>query len=135
LDVRFAFLCDAAERGPGGKISALGIGIGNFLVPDLSKPVAPFVFVCSIAGTSPEAGTKKMAIHVIDADGNDVAPVVRGEIGIGRPPAGNRWETSIVMQFRDVKFRSYGAHSISLVVDGHEMVNIPFTVSPLPPSG
>lgn len=135
MNVRFAFLCDAAEQGQGGKISALGIGIEQFIVSDLNHPVPPFTFVCSLSGTSTEVGTKKVAIHLIDEDGRDVIPAFQGELKVAKPPSGNRWQTGIMMQHKAVKFPRYGSYSISVVVDGHEMVNVPFTVVPPPQKG
>lgn len=134
MEVRFAFLCDAAEQGPGGKISALGIGIDNFYVKDLSRPGPPFVFVCRLSGASTEAGIKKVAIHLIDADGQEVVPPFQAELNIAKPPSGSRWGTGIVVQYAHVKYPRYGTYSISMVVDGHELVSLPFTVG-VPPAG
>ncbi|HEY8417677.1 MAG TPA: hypothetical protein VIK93_06545 [Limnochordales bacterium] len=132
MDVRFAFLCDAAEQGPGGKISALGIGIDNFFVKDLSQPGPPFVFVCQLSGASTETGTKKVAIHLIDADGKEIAPTFTADLTINKPPVGNRWATSLVVQYAQIRYPHYGSYSISMVVDGHELVSLPFTVKPPP---
>jgi len=133
VDVNFAFLCDAAELGQHGKISALGIGIQNFYIADLDQPGPPFVFVCHLAGSSTEVGTKKAAVHLIDADGNELVPPMQCELNVAKPNAGNRWGTGLLMQYNGVKYPRYGAYAVSMVVDGHELVNLPFTVAP-PPS-
>lgn len=133
MQVRFAFLCDYAQES-GGKIGALGIGIDTFYVNDLSKPIQPFCLVINFEGSRSEAGQKHIEFHLMDADGQAVIPPLKGDIPIPAPPIGSspRVGTGFVINFNGIVFPRYGSYAFSVVVNGHEMANLPFTVAQPP---
>jgi len=115
-------------------MSALGIGFDSIFVNDINVPARPFCFVVNMVASRSEAGNKNVGIHLIDADGKDVIPVIRGNMQLSPPPTGLKMGTGLVINFNNVKFPSYGSYTISFVVDGAEYVSLPLTISRPPKS-
>ena len=132
MHVRFAFLCDYAQDSGNGKISALGIGIDNFFVPNLTQPISPFCLVVNLEANRSEAGQKQFEIHLMNEDGQTVIPPIKGEIVIPVPSHGIKTGAGIVAGFTNIIFPNYGSFQISFLINGQEFVNIPITVSPPP---
>ena len=53
-------------------------------------------------------GTKKVSLHLIDADGRAVVPPIEGQLYIEGPPVGLRWGTGKIMRYAGVKYPRYG---------------------------
>lgn len=132
MHIRFAFLCDYAQESGNGKVSALGIGIDHFGVTNLAQPVPPFCLVLNIEGNRSEAGQKHIKIHLMDSDGKDLGPPLEGKINLPVPQQGIKTGAGMVVSYNGVIFPSYGTYSISVVLDGHELVNLPITVLEAP---
>jgi hypothetical protein len=133
LDCKFAFLCDYAARE--GKLYALGIGWENLYAPSLPWKHPMMCFVASLRGTIAESGTKDIKLRIIDADGDDVLPVYQQQVPFDvKPPllAGN---IDIVIALGGLEFTKYGPYAFHLVVQGNEMVTLPFNVIEPPKTG
>lgn len=132
MQVRFAFLCDYANQSGGGKINALGIGFDNLFVPDLSMPTKQFSLVIHFEGNRSEAGRKKIEIHLIDAEEKRVIPPAKGEIHLKAPEFALKTGTALVINYNNVKFPAYGNYHFSVVLDGHEIVSLPLSITQPP---
>lgn len=128
--VDFAFVCDYAEVT--GKINALGIGFDTILTNKVPTKHPSFFLVMQLRASVVEAGEKNLEVHLIDADGKEIIPAVRGKFSIPKPPEGTESIRRIAMQFYNVEFPQYGSYSLRVVVEGHEMIRVPLRVSPPP---
>lgn len=85
-----------------------------------------------LEGNRSEAGNKNIEIHLMDADGRPVVPPLKGVIPMPAPPVGLRIGHGIVVNYNNIKFPAYGSYSVSVVLNGYELVSLPLTVSPPP---
>lgn len=127
MDIDFAFICDYAEAST--KINALGIGFDTIFAQKVPAAHPHFHLVAQIRASVAEVGDKELVVRLIDADGNDVIPEVKGTISIPRPKAGMTESTGrLVMGFNNVKFPKHSDYSVHVVIQGREMVRIPLRV-------
>jgi hypothetical protein len=130
MNVDFAFICDYAEVAR--KINALGIGFDTIYTPNVPAKHPSFFLVIQLRANVVEAGEKNLEVHLIDEDGKDIIPTLKGKFSIPKPVTGTESIGRIAMQFANVEFPKYGLYSLHAVVDGHEMVRVPLKVSPPP---
>jgi len=126
----FAFVCDYAEVA--GKINALGIGFDTIYAPNVPAKHSSFFLVMQLRANVVEAGEKNLEAHLIDEDGKEIIPTLRGKFTIPKPTAGTESIGRIAMQFYNVEFPRYGSYSLHVVVEGHEMFDVPLKVNPPP---
>lgn len=132
MNVDFAFICDYAQVA--GKINALGIGFDTIYAPKVPTKHRQFFLVMQLRANVVEAGDKNLEVSLIDEDGKDIMPVVRGKFSIPKPEIGTESKGRIAMEFGNVEFPRYGVYSLHVVVEGLEVVRIPLRVSPPPQS-
>jgi len=130
MQVDFAFVCDYADST--NKLNALGIGFDTIMTPAVPVKHHTFFLVIQMRANVVEAGEKNIEIRLIDEDGKDVIPPLKGKFNISRPPAGTESTGRIAMRFDNVEFPKYGAYSLHFVMEGHEMVRIPLRVNQSP---
>ena len=137
MEVTFAFLCDYADT-TGPKLTAVGVGIDTIRAREvpaqhyLLYAVAAFRF--TIAET--RSGTRKLAVHLVDADGEAVMPPLNVDIPMEPPQAGYGYRTHrVALALQGLTFRRYGDYSVSWLVDGVEVKTLPLKVVPSDQSG
>ena len=130
MNVDFAFICDYAEVT--GKVNALGIGFDTIYSPVVPCKHAMFFLVMQLRLNTVEAGEKDMEVNLIDEDGKDIIPPLKGKISVPKPGSGTESVSRIAMQFNNVEFPRYGAYSLHALADGHEIVRVPLRVSAPP---
>ena len=130
MQVDFAFVCDYADAS--NKLNALGIGFDTIIMPAVPAKHQTFFLVMQLRANVVESGEKNLEIHLIDEDGKAIIPALKGRFNIPQPPAGTESTGRIATRFDNVEFPKYGAYSLHVVVDGHEMVRIPLRVSQPP---
>ena len=128
--VEFAFICDYAEAT--GKIHALGIGFDTIFAPKVPVRHPSFCLVFQLRANTVEAGEKNLQVSLIDEDGKNIIPDIKGKFTIPKPKVGTESKARLAMHFGMVEFPKYGSYSIHAVVDGHDMISIPLKVSPPP---
>jgi len=126
----FYFICDYAEVT--GKINALGIGFDTIYAPKIPCKHPHFFLVIQLRANVVEAGEKALEVRLIDEDGKDIIPIIRGKFSIPTPAVGTESIGKIAMEFNNVEFPRYGSYSLHAVIEGHEMVRVPLKVSPPP---
>ena len=127
----FAFLCDYAELG--AKVNAMGIGFDVIYAKEVPWQHPSFFFVMQLRASVVEAGEKRVELRLIDEDGKDVVPPLKGKFVVPKPNAGVESKGRIALALRNVSFPHYGPYSLHSLVDGHEMSAIPLRI--LPPPG
>jgi hypothetical protein len=132
MQVDFAFICDYAEAT--NKINALGIGFDTIMAARVPTRHPTFFLVVQMRATVVEAGEKNFEVHLIDDDGKEIMPALKGQFNIPRPPSGTESTGRLAMRFDGVEFPRYGNYSIHMVLEGHEMSRIPLRVAQAPVS-
>jgi hypothetical protein len=131
VHVDYAFICDYAEARE--KVNALGIGFERIIAPKVPVKHPHFSVVVQLKFTRMEAGPKDVHVHLTDADGADVIPVINGKIVVSTTPPGILESTTrLVMEFANVEFKNYGDYSVWVDVDAEEVVSIPLNIAPPP---
>ena len=130
MQVDFAFICDYAEIST--KIHALGIGFDTIYAPAVPCKHPHFSLVVQFRANVVEAGEKNLEVRLIDEDGKDILPPIRGKFTVPRPLVGTESAGRIAIAFTNVEFPRHGVYSLHAVVEGQDMVRIPLRVSPPP---
>ena len=131
MDVNFAFLCDYADRSQ--KLTAVGIGIDTIYAEKLPALHLQFHAVISLRFSRVEVGTKKLGVRIIDDDGKEVALPLDTSLDVESPPPGyTHKNVRVALGFYSIQFQRYGAYSVSWLVDGSEVKQIPFKVTVRP---
>ena len=130
MKLDFAFICDYAELG--AKVNALGIGFDVIHAKEVPCQHPSFFFVMQLRASVVEAGEKKVELRLIDEDGKDVVPPMRGRFVVPKPETGVESKGRIALALRNVTFPRYGPYSLHSLVDGHEMSAISLRISPPP---
>ena len=127
----YSFLCDSAQEA-GGKLHALGIGWTDIYAPSVPATHAQMSFVASLHGTIAEAGTKKVELSLIDADGADVIPKLEADLEfiVNEPALEGRM--NLIFGFNSIEFPRFGQYAFHLVVQGNEMAQERFIVTEPP---
>jgi hypothetical protein len=127
----YAFICDYAESRD--KVNALGIGFDTIFAPTVPARHPHFHVVVQLRFSAAEVGSKDVRIHLINADGIDVIPPIRGTIEVGQPPSGLLDSpVRLNMGFGNVEFKHYGSYSVKVSVAGQEVASIPLRVAQSP---
>ena len=124
----YTFLCDYAQQETSGKLNALGIGWSNVTAANVPATHAQMAFVASLSGTIAEAGTKKVEVRLIDADGANVIPPLEADLDFAVQEPALEGTLNLVFNFKDVQFSKYGQYAFHLVVQGNELARAPFSV-------
>lgn len=122
----FAFICDYAEAA--GKVNALGIGFDTIHAAQMPARHPHFSLVLQLRASVAEAGQKRIQVNLVDEDGKDVLPAVHGQFNLPRAEGRSYTLGRFVMEFNSVEFKSYGAYTVSVAVEGLEVASIPFRV-------
>ena len=130
MKLDFAFICDYAAVA--GKINALGIGFDTIFASQVPTKHPHFSLVIQLRANVVEAGEKNLEVHLIDEDGKDVIPVIKGKFMVQKPAAGIESTGRIGIAFNNVEFPHYGSYSLHAVIEGLELVDVPLRVSPPP---
>ncbi len=131
MNIDFAFICDYADVT--NKINALGIGFDIIFTPKVPVKHPNFFVVVQLRANVVEAGEKSLEVDFIDEDGKEIVPPLKTKFTIPKPQAGTETVGRLAMRFDNTEFPKYGAYSLHVLVEGHEMVRIPLKISP-PPS-
>jgi hypothetical protein len=130
MQVDFAFICDYAEAT--NKVNALGIGFDTIMAQKAPAKHPTFFLVIQMRSNAVEAGDKNFEVNIIDEDGAEIIPALKGKLNIPRPPSGFESTGRVAIRFDNVEFPKFGAYSIHLLVEGHEMVRIPLRLAQAP---
>ncbi len=132
MKVDFAFICDYAQAA--AKIDALGIGFDTIFAPNIPCKHGQFSLVIQLRASVVEAGQKNLEVHLIDEDGHDVVPPVKGQVTIPKVDGSPESRGRVVVQFVNVEFSRYGSYSVNATIDGLQVAEVPLRVSPPPSS-
>jgi hypothetical protein len=129
VQVDFAFLADAAQES-GGKLSALGVGIDRLHASQLPARHGRITLVARFSYEPSEAGTKQLAIQVVDAHGHAITSRGEQQLNLGVPGDALRGHGNLLVELVALEFRTYGPHEVTVTIDGEEFVMLPLEVLP-----
>lgn len=130
MDVRLAFLCDAAVES-GGKLHALGIGIDLLSATQVPVRHPRLSLVLGLDYSYDEVGEHTLGLRVIDADGQDAVPQSEQRFPLLLDTGRLRGTARFVMELQDVQFNRWGQHEFRIFVDNHLLTQIPLEVARL----
>ncbi|MBA7676899.1 hypothetical protein ES703_85144 [subsurface metagenome] len=136
MEVNFAFLCDYADQS-GGKMSAIGLGFDTIYAVNVPVRHSLFFSVISIKFSATEAGPKRVGMHLIDEDGNNIVPPLDTTINVSSPAPGFLYRNQqIALAMHGITFPRYGDYTVSWLVGGQEIKVVPLKVAqpPAPPT-
>lgn len=125
MDVDFAFLCDSAQES-GGKVHALGIGIDGIFAPTLPATHS-VVLVAQFRYWAAEAGTRSLAVRLIDADGHAMS-AADGQIMFGDTADNPTGVARLLLTLAALPFEHYGDHAVTISIADDEMVRLPLRI-------
>ena len=127
MDLRFAFLCDSAMVS-GGKLHALGIGVDSISARQVPFRHDRLSLVVRVEYGRDEVGEHAFELRLVDADGQDVVPVVEQTTNFSDPeePTGG---AQFVMELNDLQFNNWGQHEFRVALSGTSLAQIPLHVT------
>ena len=125
MDVDFAFLCDSAQES-GGKVHALGIGIDGIFAPTVPATHS-VVLVAQFRYWASEAGSRPLAVRLIDADGKSLS-AADGQIVLADTSDSPTGVARLLITLAALPFESYGDYAVHITVGEDEMVRLPLRV-------
>lgn len=131
MECQFAFISDYAQQS-GGKLHAIGIGWDSIFAPELPAGPPSMTIVARLRGSVAEAGTKQVALRLIDADGTDVVPAIEDQVPLIVRPGSLEGAMILTFSLVGVQFSKYGPYGIHLLVNGNEVAHLSFTVAKPP---
>ena len=127
MDLKFAFIADYAQQS-GGKLHAIGVGFDTIYAPTLPAAHAMMCFVAVIEGTIAESGTKDVSLSVIDADGGYLTPPMEQQVPFDVKAPQLTGKIQLVLQLGGLQIPKYGDYALHLVIQGNDIVRVPFRV-------
>lgn len=88
--------------------------------------------VARLRGSVAEAGTKQVALRIIDADGADVVPPLEQQVPFVVRPGTVEGSMALTFNLVGIQFPKYGPYGIHLLVNGNEVVHLSFNVAKPP---
>lgn len=129
MDIEIFTLCDGAAD-YNGRLNILGV-FDTIHAAQLPA-VHPFCAVAlRIRVDSTERGPHRLALHIVDQDGNAVMPPLEGEFHIGLPENQPLGSINLVLNLGGLPVKRYGIHEVKLVLDGQVKGEVPFWVKPM----
>jgi len=126
MECQFAFICDFAEQD--GKLHAVGIGWDSIFTAQLPAAPPGMCIVARLRGSVAEAGTKDVALRLIDADGSDVIPPLEQQLPFSVRPGLVEGGMNLIFNLTGLPLPKYGAYSIHVLVNGNELQRLSFSV-------
>ena len=133
VEVNFGFLCTNLKKKQNGGFSAEDIGIRGIVsraIPTRRRTLTAFI---QMKFTASEIGPKKLGLHILDLDGNDVIEFKDVPWEPAPPPPGEFYSfDSVEFEIGHVAFPRFGEYTIIFQVDGVDLHRMLFRVSPTP---
>lgn len=126
MEIEIFSLCDFAQD-YGGKLSIIGtfdtIGAPSF--PHLHP-------ACSIAARirfdRAEAGKHTLELFIVDQDGRQLVPPLKGDLDVAMPPAADFACINFCITLSQLRFEKEGRYSVDLVMDNERRRSLPVFV-------
>ena len=133
MEVQYRFLCDYAQES-GGKLSAVGIGTDQIYARDVPAIHPSLALVVSLRYSVAEAGTKRLQVRLLDADGHDAMTMQQTDLLLAVPEGSPFASFRVVVAMFQLRFEAFGDYAFHLTVDGNEIARVPFAVMAPPAS-
>jgi hypothetical protein len=131
VEVEYAFLADAADAPPNGKLYVLGAGIDHIYAQRFPAVHATMTVVVKLAVHPSECGVPRtMTIDLWDSDAHPVGVHVEHPFQAQRNELrpGSMVYVQLVLNLVGLRFESPGDYSFEVMVDGSHKKSIPLTL-------
>jgi hypothetical protein len=131
VEVEYAFLADAADAPPGGKLYALGVGIDQIRTREFPTTHALLAFVVKLKLHPTECDrTHNLEIELWDPDGQRLTPRLSGEFGAARNPEHPTRPVLVqmVLNLFGTTFPRPGEYEFHIIVNHHHLKTVPLYV-------
>lgn len=127
MNVEAFLICDAASDQM-GKLNVLG-SFDTINAAQVPFVYAQFTVALRIRFFRNESGNHPFRINVINADGKSILPKpLDGNVNIEMQPSSDSQAVNLVVNLRDVQFKSDGSYSVDLTMDGKQRGALPLTI-------
>jgi len=130
MNVEVMALCEAANDSQ-GKLNLLG-AFDSIWARAMPAVHAACAVAIRMRFAQTESGEHRVAIHIIDEDGQMAFQPVDGKIQVNVRPEDGSAVANIVLNIHGLRFEHYGEYSVNLMVDGEEAATLPLFVRQAP---
>ena len=130
MNVELFALCDAATEA-GGKLNLLG-AFDAIVAPALPAVHPSCAVALRIRFQRIEAGTHRVKVAVVDADGKHVIPPFGTDVTLRLAEQDESAVANLILNLQQLRMERYGRYSIDLAVDGRQEGSLPLYLKPLP---
>lgn len=116
MQIKYSFLCEAANITHTGNLNVLGI-FDNINAKNFPCVHPHCVYIARISFHRSEIGRHPFKLSFIDDDGNEVIPPLNGEIAASQ----NNMNANILMNILNIKFQHAGEYHIDLTIDNQNI--------------
>ncbi|MGI5971118.1 MAG: DUF6941 family protein [Oscillospiraceae bacterium] len=112
MQVKYSFLCSAANLSTTHNLNALGI-FDTLNVQKFPHILPKFTYVANIEFHRSELGAHKFRLVFIDPEGREVIPPFNGEINV----SARTLKASLLIELASVRFLCAGTYHFDLTID------------------
>lgn len=138
MDVEYAFLADAAETPPNGKLYVLGGGFDEIRAPQFPVTHSYLSLVVKLRFHPAECDRlHRLEIELWDPDGQRLGPHLKTEVAAPRRPhAPTRpSHAQIVLNMVGIQFPRPGEYAFHILVNGQHLRSVPLYLERVPLPG
>lgn len=126
VNIEAFLLCECATESQ-GKLNVLGA------FANISAKQMPIVYpACAIAGrirfSRIEQGEHEVRVSLIDQDGKEIIPALKGNISVKVRDDGDSSVVNFILHVQRLKLEKYGDYRVDLAIDGRQEASLPLYV-------
>lgn len=126
MDIEVFTICDSASD-YAGRLCLLGV-FDAFMTPQVPYVHPHCTVAVRIRVAQVEQGDHRLTLHIVDDDGNMIAPPLEGGFNVVVPPNERSAKINLVLNLEGLQLNRYGHFEINFAVDGHAMGTVSFVV-------
>jgi Family of unknown function (DUF6941) len=126
MEVEFAFLADAAQVSPDGKLYVLGAGVDRLMAAQFPAvhPLLTLVVKLKLHATECER-PHQVEVELWDPDGQTIGAKVETGFSAPRQPGSRPAFAQIVLSMVQLQFEQPGDYAFQVLVDGQHYKSVP----------
>lgn len=124
MELRYAFVCEAATVSPDGKLNVLGI-FSNITSDEFPLRMNRMVMVVSCTGQASDFGIHSLSIRLLNPDGRDAVEPLSLEIDINSEGG----STNVIGEYNGVEIKEPGPYSFEINIDSRHLASIPLEIA------
>ncbi len=130
MKIEAFLLCDAATNQQ-GKLNILG-AFDNIFARKTPVVHSACAIACRARFDRSEEGDHQVRINVIDSDGGDIMPPMKGNIKVRIGRDVESTAVNLILNLQRMRLERFGEYQVDLTVDETHAASLPFYVRELP---